>query len=229
VIIGFVGLIGAGKTMLAVKHAVELARRRDALLVSNIGITAPGVDVLQLATGDDGLDVAELQTVVDAAREKREQRIAESRAKRDAWARRPGCGLVLLLDEVGILMPARFWASFPVSLMFTLSQSRKLAIDVIYTAQDVEQIDAFLRRLTQWVYRVRSIPGASIEKRQKGRRPWFFYVTRWRPATVDRPDKRLGRDFIRYRRPVEGWYSTDELVAPPDRLTKGRRPSRSAA
>jgi len=213
VIEGYIGLIGAGKTMLAVEHCISTAVRRRALLFSNIAVTTDRLapeDVVQLATGDDGLDVDELRGILDRAR-------AEGR------------GAVLLLDEVGILMPARFWQSFPVDLMFQFSQSRKLGLDVVYTAQDIEQVDSFLRRLTQWVFKVRAFPTPSVERRERGRRPRLFIVTKWRPASVDKRDKRLGRAIVRYRRSWEAQYNTDELVRPAERLRRRRGAGSAAA
>jgi hypothetical protein len=208
VITGYVGLIGHGKTMLAVHESVTLARRRGAILASNIEVVAPGVDVVRLSVGDDGLEgVPQLL----------ERAHAEGR------------GVVMLVDEIGIILPARFWQTgMSIDLMWACSQSRKLAADLIYTAQDVEQVDAFLRRLTDYVTKCRAVPRPSIERREQGKRPWFYRVTRWRPAMVDKPDKRLGSGFVRYRRQWEAAYNTDELVRPPTHLLKsGGRSTRS--
>lgn len=200
---GFLGLMGMGKTMLGVDHSVRLAARRGSWLVSNILITplVPLVKYVQLGTGDDGLDVVELERL-----------LTEAKAAK--------CGVVLYLDEIGILMPARFWATFPVSLMWMLSQSRKLKIDLVFSAQDIEQVDSFLRRLTQWVYRVKAFPTPTLERREAGRRPWFFVVSKWRPTKVDKRGEREGLRRIRYRREWEGQYDTDEIVRPPARLTR---------
>jgi hypothetical protein len=207
---GFIGLIGAGKTMLAVQHAGDLARRSGSVLASNIKVVMPDVTCVQLGTGEDGFDIGEVWRVIDEAKG-------------------AGRGVVWLVDEVGILMPARFWQSMPIDLMFSLSQSRKLALDVVYTAQDIEQVDSFLRRLTQWIYKVRAYPSPSTARRRDGKRPWVFHVTQWRPATVDKKDRREGRRFIRYRREWEAAYDTDELVRPPARLAdKGRRGTKGA-
>lgn len=214
---GYVGLIGHGKTMLAADHAIATATRRGALLASNIRLVPPkgsGVEFVPLLVGDDGLDLEQLRTLVDRCR-------------------RDGRGLVILVDEVGIIMPARFWQSFPIGLMFVLSQSRKLSLDLIWTSQDVEQVDSFLRRLTQWVYKVRAIPSPSLERRERGKRPWVMVRDRFRPAHVTgaAQDKRTERAWIRYRREREAVYDTDELVMPPLHLGRrsGSRPSRSAA
>lgn len=202
-ITGYIGLIGQGKTMLAVREAVTLARRRGALLASNIWVEAPGVEVVRLTVGDEGLGgLPEL--------------LSRSRVE--------GRGVVLLVDEIGIIMPARFWQTgMSIDLMWAVSQSRKLAADLIYTAQDVEQVDAFLRRLTQWVHKVRAVPNPSVERRERGRRPWFFMLSKWRPGSVDKADKRLGRGLVFYRREWEGLYNTDELVRPPQHLRGTRR------
>lgn len=233
---GFVGLIGAGKTMLAVQHAGGLALRRGALLASNIKVDVPGVETVQLRLTDDGLDLDQLRTILagcrgetpaydrDAVELDPDTLAAKYGPPGDPPRRR---GLIVLVDEVGVIMPARFWQSFPVDLIYTLSQSRKMGIDFIYTAQDIEQVDSILRRLTQWVYKVRAVPAPTLERRESGRRPWFFVRDQWRPATVDKEGKRIARQRIRYRRAWELCYDTDELVRPPANI--GKRASRSRA
>jgi hypothetical protein len=199
-----VGLIGNGKTMLAVDAARQLAKRRGAVLASNIWIEPPaGVPFVQLSVGEDGLSVAQMEQLMDDARAS-------------------GRGCVILIDEIGIIMPARFWQSFPIALMYRISQSRKYATDLLYTSQDVEDVDAYLRRKTQWVFKVRCFPSPSAERREKGRRPWLIIRTQWRPATIEKKDKRVDRTILRYRRDREAVYDTDELVRPPSRLSRRR-------
>jgi hypothetical protein len=209
VITGYVGLIGQGKTMLATVEAVTLARRRNAILASNILVSAPGVDVHRLSVGDDGLEgVPEL--------------LARSKAE--------GRGVVVLADELGIITPARFWQQgMSIDLMWSMSQSRKLGGDMIFTAQNIAQVDSFLRKLTQYVTRVRAVPAPSIERRERGKRPWLYITQRFQPEDADdhRPEKRLARGVVRYRREWEAWYDTDELVHPPSFL-RGRRPRSEA-
>lgn len=208
-IIGYTGLVGMGKTMLAVREAVGLARRRRAYLVSNIKINAPDLDVIQIEVGDDGLE-----GIPDIL----------------ARARGEGRGVVILVDEIGIVLPSRFWErGMSIDLMWACSQSRKLGADLVFTCQHVAQLDAFLRRITDWIWRVKAVPHPSIERRESGKRPWFFLASRWRPADIDteRPEKRLSRiswwGGLRYRREWEGLYDTDELVRPPEHL-RGRKP-----
>lgn len=210
-IIGYTGLVGMGKTMLAVREAVALARRRGSYLVSNIMVVAPDLDVMQIEVGDDGLEG--IPAILERAR-------GEHR------------GVVILVDEIGIVLPSRFWErGMSIDLMWACSQSRKLGTDLIFTCQHVAQLDVFLRRITDWIWTVRCVPHPSIDRRERGRRPWFYYVQRFRPADVDteRPEKRLSRRFIGYRRAWEGLYDTDELVRPPASLRAGPKRRGSAA
>ena len=198
-------MVGMGKTMLAVREAVALARRRRAYLVSNIAIDAPDLDALQLEVGDDGLEG--IPAILERARSE-------------------GRGVVIFVDEIGIVLPSRFWErGMSIDLMWACSQSRKLGADLIFTCQHVAQLDVFLRRICDWIWQVKCVPHPSIERRERGRRPWFFMASRFRPADVDteRPEKRLSRSVIRYRRSWEALYNTDELVRPPASLRGGRR------
>lgn len=210
-IIGYTGLVGMGKTMLATREAVALARRRGAILASNIKVVADDLEVVQLAVGDDGLEgIPEL--------------LERSRSQD------PPRGVVILVDEIGIILPSRFWErGMSIELMWACSQSRKLGADLIFTCQHVAQLDAFLRRITDWIWKVKAIPHPSIERRESGKRPWFYFATRWRPADIDteKPERRLSRSLMRYRREWEALYDTDELVRPPSHLRGTPRGARS--
>jgi hypothetical protein len=240
IIEGYVGMIGAGKTTLAVQHALELARTRKAVLLANIpvrcGPHCAGRESRRfvvdrrcprkcledhvherrfcelehgtLPMGDDGLDVGTLMDRAFALRD--EQR-----------------GLVLLMDEVGVVMPSRLWKDFPVTLMWTLQQSRKLACEWVWTAQDASFVDNQLRSLTSVVHYVRSFPPSSIWRRHRGKRPWFLMTQTFTPTAAPRAngegmraDRLIARKLKRYRRAWEGAFDTDGIVLP-SRHVKG--------
>ena len=202
-IIGVTGLIGHGKTYRAVRTAVEIARLRRAVLASNIRVSVPGIEFVQLPISEDGLDVPFLMDLVDKVRA-------------------DGRGLVVLVDEVGIIMPARWWQRFPIRFLFLLSQSRKFRTDLVWTAQATDQVDKVLRDLTEYTDRVRAIPAPTLRRREAGRRPLVFRWTRWVGTKVDptggRLDECIDKGWELYRRETEGFYDTDEIVGPPDRL-----------
>jgi len=218
IIEGYVGTIGAGKTTLAVQHALGLAKARNAVLLSNIPVrcgkhcsaTAEKCVITHglLPMNDDGLDLGELMRQAFVLRN-------ESR------------GLVLLLDEVGVIMPARLWRDFPVGLMWTLQQSRKLACEWIWTAQDVSFVDHQMRSLTAVVHHVKATPPPSIWRRAKGKRPWFLVASAYSPSMAPRAnneqsaraaDRRIGRRMVRYRRRWESSFDTDGVVLPSKHL-----------
>lgn len=212
VIYGKVGRIGHGKTMRAVVEACALAHRRGAILASNITVTPPaGIEFRLLPM--DGFSEA-FGYLADECQER-------------------GLGLVLLVDEVHMIWDARRWDDMSVFDRYRLTQSRKLGIDVYWTAQFVDQVEKNLRNLTEEVELLRAYPNPTLERRERGKRPWFMRGQRFRPAAVrelasdvDR-DKRLGSALYRYRRDHEALYDTDALLPPP-RSTRAPRALRSA-
>jgi len=213
IIEGYVGTIGAGKTTLAVQHSLELARARSAVLLSNIPVRcgptcAPGmvggctIEHGTLPMTDEGLDLGEL-------------------TRRAFELRDQERGLVLLMDEVGVIMPARLWKDFSVALMWVLQQSRKLACEWVWTAQDPSFVDHQLRSLTAAVHYVKAVPPPSIWRRVRGKRPWVLLVSSYTPSNAPRAngeggraEKRIGRRFTLYRRRWEGAFDTDGVVLP---------------
>lgn len=211
IIEGYVGTIGAGKTTLAVQHALMLARARNAVLLSNIPLVCGKgckadrheIEHALLPMTDEGVDLGDLTRRAFALRDE-------------------GRGLVLLMDEVGVVMPARLWKDFSVALMWLLQQSRKLACEWIWTAQDASFVDHQLRTLTAVVHYVRAYPPPSVWRRVKGKRPWLMLASAYTPTnaprangeTTGRVDKRIGRRIVRYRRAWEASFDTDGVVLP---------------
>lgn len=205
-IVGVTGLLGAGKTAYATMRCVESARKSGAILASNIRLSPPaGVDFVQLPTGNDGVDVEALYAL-------------------RARARSEGRGVVVLLDEVGLLLPARFWATFPVPLLSFFVNSRKLRVDIWWVSQDENDVEVSLRRRTQLVFKVRRIPRASMHVSDPGR-PRLLWVTEWMSGQVEKKDRRIGRQLVLWRRKWETWFDTDELVEPAGRVVRARRRS----
>ena len=229
-IVGYIGGIGTGKTLNAAREAIELAIARSrpgapSILVSNIRLRIEDrytvnrpVEVVQLAVGRDGIDTDGLTALVESAQE---CSVCEVRDKFGdvLHLRQPGCqqrAVTILLDEVGILMPARFWQDFPIDLMMELSQSRKGGVEFRYTAQDVEQVDAILRRLSNWVWLCKSFPVSSIMGYESGRHPWLFTLTKWKVKAIEgQRIKPIGRRIRLWSWRWAESYNTRERVKPP--------------
>jgi len=208
VIYGKVGRIGHGKTMRMVVEACALAKRRNAILASNIGITPPtGVEfrLLPMDTFSDAFGV-----LTDEARARE-------------------VGIVLAVDEVHMIWDARRWDEMSVYDRYRLTQSRHLGIDVFWTAQFVDQVEKNIRNLTEQVELLRAYPNPTLDRRERGKRPWFIIGQSFRPAAVRElaaeqdKDKRLQRNVYRYNRSHEVLYDTDALMPPPQVRERQRR------
>lgn len=55
---------------------------------------------------------------------------------------------VLLIDEMGVLAPARAWAKFPPALTLVWTQARKMGLDIHYSTQSLDYVDKYIREVT---------------------------------------------------------------------------------
>ena len=206
-ILAFVGRLGTGKTMSAI---VEIEKRVgfvdcDVLVMSNIELqlAAPNVVVYQYATG--------LHWPEEVAR----MIFAIHRTGR--YMGRDIRYIILLMDETGVLMNARKWASLSPSLLWIITESRHMSVDLVLTCHTPQQVDSSLRDLVDEFRDCRCFPAPSFFRRYYGKRPWFLWSQKYRGLEHFRK-KGKGRHFsvLVYRRRYESLYSTDNIVIPPD-------------
>lgn len=57
---------------------------------------------------------------------------------------------LILVDEAGIYLPAQAWKSIPFEFIRQLRQHRHDGLDLWYTAQDMQDVATYLRRITQF-------------------------------------------------------------------------------
>jgi hypothetical protein len=206
VIYGKVGRLGHGKSMRMVVDGLDLAVLRGARegrcwMAGNIGVNVPdGVryDLLPMDGFSEGL--AALMTE----------------------ALESGVGLVVLVDELDTVWDAHEWQAMRKSDRYRLKQSRKFGADLIWSAQFVDQVEKSIRNITEEVELLKAIPGPTVHRREKGKRPWLIRGQRFRPGAVRElvgeadKDKRLGSAWHRYRREHEALYDTDQIILPVD-------------
>jgi len=65
---------------------------------------------------------------------------------------------VIVVDEINLVCPSRFWASFPPELAYFWSQTRKFGLDIFWTAQHVDRVDRIIREISNYVWHIRSWP-----------------------------------------------------------------------
>jgi len=66
-------------------------------------------------------------------------------------------GLVLV-DEINLLCPSRWWDKFPMKQAYYWSQSRKLGLDIYWSAQHIDRVDKIIREISNWVWELKSLP-----------------------------------------------------------------------
>jgi zona occludens toxin (predicted ATPase) len=57
---------------------------------------------------------------------------------------------LILVDEAGIYLPAQAWRNIPFEFIRQIRQHRHDGLDLWYTAQDMQDVATYLRRITQF-------------------------------------------------------------------------------
>ena len=57
---------------------------------------------------------------------------------------------IILVDEAGIYLPAQSWQNIPFEFIRQIRQHRHDGLDLWYTAQDMQDVATYLRRITQF-------------------------------------------------------------------------------
>lgn len=113
-------------------------------------------------------------------------------------------GLVLL-DELNVWFPSRFWSKVPMSLLSFWAQSRKRGIDIFYTTQHINRVDTVIRELTSFEVKCSSIFGGRI----------FLY----RKYDIDDKTK-LSTRVVIFRKRIADLYDTLETIQEPEYFRK---------
>jgi hypothetical protein len=174
----YVGPMGSGKTYLMTRSAVAALRQgREVWANAGYAVTDP-------QSGRSTKMYVSLQEMLLAP-----------------------AGSLLLLDEAGTFMNARHYQELPRGLMYRLTQARKSALQLIYTAQHEMQVDVALRRLTSRVHYVSRIGPVGVS-------------TAWPPVDFCKADTQsLGRQWFMLRKKVmEAYDSTARVWVPPEIL-----------
>lgn len=126
----------------------------------------------------------------------------------------------LALDEAGALFPSRGWSDFPPALNILWQQGRKLGFSVSYTAQDIDLVDANVRRVTGLTVKCdgwfpkRLTPRKTRPRKYRPRlfsRRYFSGV----PTATEKPAYTLWRFF---KQEIADLYDTHYLVSSAQRM-----------
>lgn len=169
---GYVGSWGTGKTYTAVVDAGKAARRYRVPVVSNLEIRYPPAWGVKVIVCDT---IEDLMSYTDC---------------------------VLLIDEIGIMMPSRFYAKLLAQTAMRWAQMRKYRVyEVFYTVQSMARVDTMVRELTWDVFEMRSF-------RMLG----FFFAMQWQGSSTSRLDTKIGVRFVFINKEVYHWYDTMAVI-----------------
>ena len=62
----------------------------------------------------------------------------------------------IVVDEINLLAPARYFDSFPPELAYFWAQSRKFGLTICYTSQAIERVDKIIREITNYCYQMKA-------------------------------------------------------------------------
>lgn len=65
---------------------------------------------------------------------------------------------VILVDEINLVCPSRWWDRFPPKLAYWWSQTRKNQLDVYWTAQHQDRVDKIVKEITNYIWEIHRLP-----------------------------------------------------------------------
>lgn len=65
---------------------------------------------------------------------------------------------LILVDEINLLCPSRWWDRLPPHLAYFWSQTRKQQLDIYWTAQHPDRVDKIVREISNWIWLIRKLP-----------------------------------------------------------------------
>jgi len=110
---------------------------------------------------------------------------------------------IIIVDEINLTCPSRWWDRFPPQLAYFWSQTRKLQLDVYWTAQHQDRVDKIVREISNWIWKINQLPFG------------FRVMTRYLPEQINKVKREaFGRKFFRIDKRVFKYYNTYEKIRP---------------
>jgi len=111
---------------------------------------------------------------------------------------------VIIIDEINLVCPSRWWNKFPPELAYFWSQTRKFGLDIFWTAQHVDRVDKIIREISNYVWKLKKMetPFGSIH-----------FANKFQPELISREGaKSEASEFFFIRKSVYQNYDTSSPV-----------------
>jgi hypothetical protein len=114
---------------------------------------------------------------------------------------------VILVDEINLVCPSRWWNKFPPQLAYFWSQTRKFQLDIYWSAQHIDRVDKIIREISNWVWTINRLPFG------------FFIARMYIPEHITKEKrKHYTLKFFKLNSKVYTKYNTFELIELPINL-----------
>lgn len=110
---------------------------------------------------------------------------------------------IILVDEINLTCPSRWWDRFPPHLAYFWSQTRKQELDVYWTAQHQDRVDKIVREISNWIWKINYLPFR------------FRIMTKYLPEQINKVKKeKFGVKIFHIKKEVFKHYNTYERIRP---------------
>jgi len=128
----------------------------------------------------------------------------------------------IIVDEINIICPSRFWQSFPPEMAYYWSQTRHRGIDIFWTAQHEDRVDKTVREITNFIWTCQDY-SVRLPRRKgeyEGRVLLSLHAMQlWHPEHIRKEKKKpIRAQFFRIRKDVREAYDTYEDIEIAERL-----------
>lgn len=108
---------------------------------------------------------------------------------------------VILVDEINLVCPSRWWNKFPPELAYYWSQTRKMKLDIYWSAQHVDRVDKIIREISNFVWIMRKFPFG------------WFRASCFVPEHIAKEKKQaITSKFFRIDKKIASKYDTYEIL-----------------
>jgi len=108
---------------------------------------------------------------------------------------------VILVDEINLVCPSRFWNKFPPELAYFWSQTRKMELDIYWSAQHIDRVDKIIREISNWVWWLRKFPFG------------LYRARRYLPEQITKEKKEIFKSrYFRIDKKIADCYDTYEIL-----------------
>lgn len=121
--------------------------------------------------------------------------------------------VTIVIDEINLVCPSRYWYTFNIQLIYFFCQSRKMGLNFYWTSQHQNRVEKVVREITNYIIVCRFFLGEKIPIR----------IARTFDSTavdIDGPKKSLNTKLFKINEKIYKLYDTYDMIAIPDKLQK---------